>query len=264
MSSDQKPNEATGAPGWFSELQQLLRRTPKEEQVRTLQQRFQEAQTECQATLERIEQADTSELHTILEEHAQKFGGPEQKEAFQETRSRIQAMQEESDALQRIRRDAGPDHALAARGYEEYLRQHPESSLGYLYLAGALEQLDDREACISACRQLVRLAGSASERLLARMQLGRALHRNGDLDAAIAELRGAVDGATRDLQRLIAPVYLALGDALHDQGDQTRARAAWQEVVRTDTIGIAREDAERKLRTLPAAAEGGGDPASPQ
>jgi tetratricopeptide (TPR) repeat protein len=259
MGLDRSRDGANETWGWFSELRQLLRRTPKKEQARTLQQKIREVETECRTALQRIEQGDSSELLAVLEEVALKFGGREQREAIQETRARITAMQEESDALQRIRQDAGADHDEAVHGYEEYLRRHPESSLAYLYLGGALEKAGDWEGCIAAYRQLVGLADSTSELLAARMQLGHALHRKGELSDAVTELRRAIECGTGDHETLLAPVYLYLGDALHDQGDLNGARAAWQEVTRTDTAGFAGEEAERRLQGLPASGEGHGD-----
>ncbi len=78
-------------------------------------------------------------------------------------------------------------------------------------------------------------------------QIGRLLHKQGDLDAAERTFRELINGATPETEFLLPSVYVYYGDVRRDAGDDNAARAAWKEAVRRDRAGLAAEEARKRL-----------------
>ena len=247
------PKPGQGLVGRFRDRVQgwkQLTLAQRQERLRALDEERQRFKRESDAVLQQIEHEDPLTAIDAVHELFAKFGDGEPDNSWIETRAQIQRMQEESDALQRMRADAVGDNVRAASAYRAYLRDHPESSLAYLYLAGALEQLGDLEGALAAHREIVRLlSGQPSFLIFARCQVGRVLLAKGETAAAIAELRDIVD--TSAAEEDLSLIYLQLGNALNADGDRSGARSAWEEALKRDSVDAVSKEAREMLQAYP-------------
>jgi tetratricopeptide (TPR) repeat protein len=172
---------------------------------------------------------------------------PESRAEHEASLAPVRAIGQECEELKRITIEAGDDKAMAAEGYREYLTAHPDSHLGYSFLAGALQATGNLDDNLTAYREAIRLAGSLSlPGLLARVRLGLALSAKGEKGMAIAEFRGVIDDTGPGHEVVISLAYLSLGDALLGIGSRREARTALKQAIKWDSTGALAD----KARTL--------------
>ncbi len=178
-----------------------------------------------------------------------RFGGPDDKEGFEETRTNIEKVRQESSALQAIHREAGEDKLLAVQNFRKYLEQRPDSHWGYSYLAGALRQSGDMEGSIAAYQQAIQLAGEAlGPANNARLLMGKVFQDKGDVQAAIWEFERIIADASPQTEGEVCLAFLSLGDALNEIGERAEARIAWKEAIKWDAYRIVAKKAKERLK----------------
>jgi len=178
-----------------------------------------------------------------------RFGGPDDKEGFEETRTGILKVREESNALQAIHREAGEDKLLAVQNFRKYLEDRPDSHWGYAYLGGALRQAGDLEGSIAAYQQVIQLAEEGSKPAdNARLLMGKVFQDKGDVQAAIREFKRIINDASPETESEVCLAFLSLGDALNEIGERGESRIAWKEAIRWDAYKIVAKKAKERLK----------------
>jgi tetratricopeptide (TPR) repeat protein len=231
-------------------VQEAFASGPRRQKLRDFRAKMDFVNRERDAVLKQIENQDGADLFDALDKFAERIGDEGDRTEYAETRAHIQAMRQESDALQQIVRGAGENKACAAEALREYLRTHPDSHFGHSYLGGVLQQVGDLDGSLVAYQEAERLAkADSASAVSARLQTGRVLQQKGDLPAAVATFRRIIEetppGSTGE--SVLCVVYLQLGDALRDSGDQPNARRAWKLAAHWDTTKTVTDQVRERL-----------------
>jgi tetratricopeptide (TPR) repeat protein len=137
----------------------------------------------------------------------------------------------ELDAITQVLHDAGQDITLKIQGLRKYMADHPESESAYSFLGVELLEGGDPEGSIEAYRNAARIAGENTTRgRSARIGIGQALMKKGDLDGAIAEIESILEEAEDEHEVTTACIFL--GKAFDRAGRRSEADEAYDLAVR--------------------------------
>ena len=185
-------------------------------------------------------------VYAMLDRHST----AEERERNQAELGSLRTMRAEASALKAIGQQAGADQAAVIVGYREYLREHPDSALGYSRLGMALKKVNDLDGSMVAYQESLRLSERPSvAEAMAYLNIGQVLHEQGKLQEAVSEYHRVIDNPALDLGLMRCQAYLHLGNTLHAQGDHAGARSAWKMSVKLDTTGVIAKPAREMLKS---------------
>lgn len=230
-------------------VQEYFASGKKQEKLRELRLKMDALEQGKQTALEQIRNGSNWEGLDAVDAMLERHGDAETRHGHDAHRQKMQAMREESDALQAIHKSAGDNLGEAVAGYRAYIAEHPESRSAYSYLGGALSKQKEWDESLKAYREALRLAEpDGISETMAHVNIGTALQGKGEFDAAVAELRLAAETPNAKTAAGNCAAYFTLGNVLNEQGKRAEARAAWKQVIKLDEHKILAKKARELLK----------------
>jgi tetratricopeptide (TPR) repeat protein len=166
------------------------------------------------------------------------------------------SLEGEAELLKAIQRETGEDFSTARERYQAYLREHPESHIGRVYLAATLRLLGKWDDALELLRDLHGLQSASPEKriesLTTRISIGQVLYDKGEFDRAIAEFESLLTESSSAVRPLHGVIYLSLGTVYLAKGQRKEAQNAWKQAIKRDKSGVVAERAKELLKNNPA------------
>jgi len=180
-----------------------------------------------------------------------RYARPEQRKELEEKIAKSREMWQEIDALKAIASQAGDNKRAAVEGYQEYVKQHPDSSRGYSFLGGFCKQVGDTTGSLRAYQEALRLVDENSlHGSMAHLHVGEVYLDTGETEPALREFQHIIDHASSETRTTVCMAYLRLGDTHLKNADKSKAKEAWKMTIQWDDTKIIAKQAHEKLKAL--------------